>query len=369
MHVLIATPLYPPDLGRVAEYTKTLANTLRTHTKVSIVTYGKLPERIPEVSIHCVSKQLPRFVRLVRFTFLLWQIARNADLLLVSDGASVGIPSVIVSSLRRLPLIRNVQDDELWERTHGEEKKNTDLQWIRRLQSWVLQHADAIIVPTAFHRDFFATYTHIVAKRFHTIFSPPDPELCLPFSTNRNTHQLIITASVRRDQGLEALLDTLPLLKQEIPDLKLVIANDGPDLALFQAEIHARNLKEYVDLLGFTSQAERQYLLRSSGLFLSLHHDLSTSRELAEAFAAGIPCLVRKETYSTELARPDTTEVLESISTIELKDHIHAILSDKNKQTLLRASAQKFIAIEASWEMHSRKIQEVCQQLLSKHSV
>lgn len=369
MRVLIVTPLYPPDLGKVAEYTNILAKKLSTNHDVSIATYGNLPESIPKFSVYCISKQLPRFIRLTRFTFLLWRIARNADFLLVSDGASVGIPSVIVSILRSIPLIRNVQDDELWERTHGEEEKNTSLNWIRRLQSWVLKYADAIIVPTTFHRTFFTKFTQIAGKRFYIILPPSDPQLRLPFSIERNPHQLVITSSVRRNQRLEQLLDALPLLKEKIPDLKLIIANDGPDLASFQAEIHVRNLKGCVDLLGFTSQAERQYLLRTSGLFLSLRHDFATVRELNEAYSAGIPCLVSQETFASDLARPDTAKEIKDFSTSELVKDIEAILNDVNVQRVLSETGHQFILKEASWETHTQKLLAVCQQTLSHLSV
>lgn len=111
MRLLIATPLYPPDIAPLAVYTKELAKRLSASgTAVTIVAYGRLPETIPNVHIITVRKDRPVFVRLFTYTIALWKSIQDADMLMIENGASVELPAYIISFLTRTPIIFAVND-------------------------------------------------------------------------------------------------------------------------------------------------------------------------------------------------------------------------------------------------------------------
>jgi hypothetical protein len=113
MKVVIATPLYPPDVAEPAPYIKELAKRLengKSGNQITIITYGHIPEKIPGVEIITVSKQRPLFIRIVSFIFVLIKAIKNADVLFAENGASVELPVAIVSLLTRKPLIMHMGD-------------------------------------------------------------------------------------------------------------------------------------------------------------------------------------------------------------------------------------------------------------------
>lgn len=110
MKIVIATPLYPPEIAEPAPYVKELAKRLLKNHQVTIVIYGRLPEKVPGVSFVCVDKRQPLFLRLLHFTFALWKAALNADILYVENGASVELPAGIVALFTRRPLIIHIGD-------------------------------------------------------------------------------------------------------------------------------------------------------------------------------------------------------------------------------------------------------------------
>ncbi len=110
MNVVLATPLYPPDVEWPAPYIKELARRLSPAHSVTIVTYGEMPESIDGVEIISVSKRQPRMARLMAYTRALWRAARRADVIYAENGASVELPLVVVSFLSRTPILMHLGD-------------------------------------------------------------------------------------------------------------------------------------------------------------------------------------------------------------------------------------------------------------------
>ena len=59
MTLVLASPLYPPDLAEPAPYTKELARRLSTTHTVIVVAYGRLPEKVPGARNKTLKKPKP----------------------------------------------------------------------------------------------------------------------------------------------------------------------------------------------------------------------------------------------------------------------------------------------------------------------
>lgn len=117
MKILIVTPLFPPDTAPAAVYTKELASHLAQH-EVHILLYGNLPEAVPNCSVTTVSKKASSIVRLIHMTRALLKEAKNADVLLVQNGASVELPVFLFTLLAKKPIIFMESDGPALERTY-----------------------------------------------------------------------------------------------------------------------------------------------------------------------------------------------------------------------------------------------------------
>ncbi len=116
MKIVLATPLYPPDIAEPAPYIKELAKRLSTLHEVTIVTYGRLPEKIPGVSIVAVDKRQPIIPRLRAYWSALRRAAKDAHVVYAENGASVELPVFFISS----HLIFHIGD----KKAHGRTKHN-----------------------------------------------------------------------------------------------------------------------------------------------------------------------------------------------------------------------------------------------------
>lgn len=117
MKIVIATPLYPPEVGDPAPYVKELTKRLVENNEVIIVLYGHLPEKVFGASFVSVEKRHPLPLRLFRFTIALFRAAQKADMLYVENGASVELPAGIVALLTGKPLILHIGDNAAYNKS------------------------------------------------------------------------------------------------------------------------------------------------------------------------------------------------------------------------------------------------------------
>lgn len=95
MHIVIATPLFPPDVEESAVYVKALAQQLaRTHT-VSVVCFTPIPESIPLVTIHSIPKGLSHISRIRTFSKTLHVVSKDADILVIENGPSTEVAALL----------------------------------------------------------------------------------------------------------------------------------------------------------------------------------------------------------------------------------------------------------------------------------
>lgn len=112
MKIVIATPLYPPDVAEPAPYVKNLAGRLEDGHDVTIVLYGRLPETVPGVSFVSVNKQDLLPIRLARYLVALYRATRKADVLYVMNGPSVELIAGILTIFTRTPMFVHLGDDD-----------------------------------------------------------------------------------------------------------------------------------------------------------------------------------------------------------------------------------------------------------------
>lgn len=138
MRIILATPLYPPDVARPAPYVKELSKRLKEKHQVTIVAYGHLPEKVPGVRIVAVSKSRPLPMRLIAYTIALWRAARGADLIYAQNGTSVELPAGLVALFAGRPLVMCLGDTSAHERA-------TKSNYLKKIEHFALNRARAVV--------------------------------------------------------------------------------------------------------------------------------------------------------------------------------------------------------------------------------
>lgn len=376
MRILLITPLYPPDLGDQAIYIKELAIRLSKNASVELLTYGDYPEEIPEVKITTVSKRLPLIVRLGAFFLQLWQASQGTDIIYVSDGASVGLPALLLSWLRSAHLVRHFRTDERWERASVEDRfafseerylqeqcANLRARFIYWLQRSLLRRAAAVITSTPTHEA--SVKQALAASEPHQYFVPypPAKQLLLPFHASRSFPQIVSLSPLREHEGLEEALDAVAYLAPSHPHLRLILANDGPGKVALIDRAKKLCILDRVAILGTISAAEQQDLLRTSTIGLCLHSFASGVREIFEYYSHGVVCVAHEAHRHPRVIEHDRSGQLLSLHTSrELADYLDDLLHHPERCTQFRQEGTRLMKRESSWEAHEHALLKIFQE-------
>jgi hypothetical protein len=175
MRLLLATPLYPPDIAEPAPYVKELARRLGNIHEVTVLAYNHIPEAIPNVKITTVPKYSPLPIRLIRFALALLREGRKADFLYVQNGPSVELPLIFTAPFLRAQIILRLGDPAALKQT---EKRFSH----RILLKLAMSFSDKVII----HSERNPETKILVSKKkaVQDLASPPARPEILPFASD-----------------------------------------------------------------------------------------------------------------------------------------------------------------------------------------
>jgi glycosyltransferase involved in cell wall biosynthesis len=230
MKILLATGIYPPQIGGPAQYAKNLAEALRAQgNEVLVRTYE-------------LERKLPMGVRHLLFFFRsLWAMP-GTDLVIALDTFSVALPAVCAARLCGKKIIIRTGGDFLWEfyveRTGDlvlfkdfyatrRDELNFKEQLIFKLTRWTLQGVNGIIFSTQWQRDVFTSAYGLdmsksfVIENFYGERLPSDiPSMMNFLSSSRlfkgkNQERLSEAFQIVNKKGVLAVSDTVAVPHDE----------------------------------------------------------------------------------------------------------------------------------------------------------
>ncbi|MFH0853881.1 MAG: glycosyltransferase family 4 protein [bacterium] len=141
MKLIIATGIFPPDIGGPATYSKKIMEEFLKHGwDVKVLTYANLRECERESTrtegtaaeesfkVIRVSNAHNVFARYFLYTWNLYKLAKWADLIYAQGPVSEGLPAYIASKLAGKKFVLKVVGDPAWERFLAIKRENKNLE-------------------------------------------------------------------------------------------------------------------------------------------------------------------------------------------------------------------------------------------------
>ncbi|MFA5998213.1 MAG: glycosyltransferase family 4 protein [Candidatus Paceibacterota bacterium] len=366
MKIILATPVYPPEIGGPATYTKELATRLKSKHEIVIVAYASTSEIIPGTTLFVASKRRPLPLRLFKFTFDLFRAARGADVIYVQNAMAAGLPAAIVSRMRGIPLVLKFVGDEAWERASQERRTKKRLEeflaapeggWRTTLrmaiQGFVLRHTDIVTTPSAYLRDAIVRTYGIKNGRAVVNYNAAEKDIEAPFNATPISHQIVATARLVEWKGLDGIIRAVALLKKKYPDVRAVIAGDGPEEEKLKTLARELSVADHITFTGRVSRAETWHLRKSSEVYVlnstyeGLPHTALTS------FAARIPMVATDIPGTNEAVYNEESGLLVPAGDDQaLADAIARLFDDPALRTRLVEGAERILNEKFSWDTH-----------------
>lgn len=297
--LLIATPLYPPEIGGPATYTRILEEELPKYG------YHVEIEKFSEV------KHLPRGVRhIAYFGNLLLALFRN-DAIFALDPVSVGLPALLASRVLLKPLYVKVVGDYAWEQFQiknekvkgknfvtPEEFQKGRYDFLTEVRRWVSHYvtrsARAVIVPSNYLKKIVIAWGvpgNVIHVIYNSFKNPIIGETRDALRERLHFSGPVVLSAGRLVpwKGFAKLVESVPALLSEFPTLKLLIIGTGPEQTRILRSIEKYNLATSVTLLDSLPHKELMEHLKASDAFVLNTGYEGLSHILLEARSLGVP--------------------------------------------------------------------------------
>ncbi|HOG37382.1 MAG TPA: glycosyltransferase family 4 protein [Candidatus Paceibacterota bacterium] len=344
--LLIATGLFPPDIGGPATYSKILSVELpKRGILVKVLSFGEV-------------RHLPKLVRHLVYTWKVFRLAAKSEVIYAQDPVSVGLPVMVACALRCRPYFLKIVGDYAWEQ--GSQRFRvidlldvfsirTNYAWpvrvLKKIQLSVACRAKKVIVPSEYLKKIVSNWGTPLEK-IQVIYNAFEAPGILPGKVSLRQkldfNGPVITSVGRLVpwKGFPLLIDLIPELTVQFSGLKLFIIGEGPEREKLEKQIIDKKLTN-VFLIGRLPQSELLKYVKASDVFALNTSYEGFSHQLLEVMWCETPIVTTAVGGNVELIENGKTGFLVGHGNHnDLKEAIEKILSDHDLADRLAEAAK-----------------------------
>lgn len=347
MKIILATGIYPPEIGGPATYVSMLASALQKKGHdVTVIAYGK-PEKSLLWNVIGVDRSGGPIRRWMRYAQVLRKEAGSATMVEAFSSISAGIPCLLAGIPRAKKVLR-LGGDFFWERA-------TDRGDIRTLREWhasrplamklmlpLLRRFARIVYSTEYQRDLYEKLYNNLPRS--AIIENPIPH-CQKAVKRKNREtplKILFFARFVRFKNGESLIRAMA----SVSDALLTMVGQGPEESTYRKLIASLKLEARVVIRGPARGEEKERLFAEHDCCIFTGLTEMSPNGALEALAAGIPVLMTNETGLSQAMQKQMT-VLPMRSPREITAAIERL---RCEEPLDSSSIQK-TSILRTWDM------------------
>lgn len=336
MKLIIATGIYPPDIGGPATYSKLLHDELPSRgIDVSILSFGEV-------------RSYPKIVRHALFFAKALKRAWSADVIFAQDTVSVGFPALVAARILRKRFFVRVPGDYAWEQATQRfgvtdsiddfqtKKHNAQTEFLKSVQRFVVNGADVVITPSLYFKKLVSGWcknpdkVNAIYNGIELFKSTPSREEARNKLGIRSDELVLVSAGrLVPWKGFELLIKLIAEFKREGKLFRLFIVGGGPDQKKLETLIAERDVIDQVKLLGsIPRETLRDYLCASTAFVLNTGFE-SFSFQIVEAMRCGAPVVSTAIGNLPEIVESEKEGILVPYNDKEkLKGAINRVVTD-----------------------------------------
>lgn len=369
---LIASGIFPPEIGGPASYAKTLATRLAQNGPAVVITYSSVwhsakDKTLPFNVIRIWSKW-PKGIKHLIYFFRAAVQARQFDAVVALNAVSAGIPARLAARLFKRKFVVKIVGDSAWERAINNGKTSlllNDFQNSKRsglikllhtLQFQVCKGAHKIIVPSKYLARIVEGWG-IPADKITVIYNGTDfkPSVLNKEEARKKLKipgNIILSAGrLVPWKGFRMLIKIMPKLGEINQFFRLIIVGSGSDRPNLESMIKNMGLERKVTLVGKKSQSDlADYMAAADMAILNSGYE-GFSHQLLEFLASGVPVIASSAGGNKEVIRQgenglmvkynDEFNLIEAIRAIWTNDDLREKIILEGKKTVEQFSVER----------------------------
>jgi glycosyltransferase involved in cell wall biosynthesis len=278
------------------------------------------------------------FVRTFFYTVQL--VSREKfDLITTQDVLYSGLLGFVISKLKRLPLYVQLHGDYLDNERWFKSKVGSFNRIMNVIGKFILKRADHVRVVSQRLKEQVVAQHKLDENRVVSIPIGTDMSMFVP--PDSMTREPIIAFAQRlilEKQPMLFVAVTIEVM-QQFPEIRVVIAGDGPMKADMQSAYAATGLQDRVTFLGSVKQAELVSLYQSAKCYLHTADWEGWGMPMIEAMATGCPVVTTNTGCAGEV----------------VKDGENGFVTPINDKVALVHAVQTLLSDEVMWQRFSKR--------------
>jgi len=297
--ILIASGIYPPDIGGPATMLEALVNSLSNDFDIKVITYAVTNNSADEIVR--VNKS-GKFLKYPIYFLKMLKLSGQADILYVTDTYSVGYFAYLIKKLTGKKYIVRFAGDSAWEVAIAAgwvDEYITDFQNINydeRVEKLkvrrkkILVNADKVIAVSNFMAKV-AKMIGVHEKKINVIYNAVDFFPVPPKHEFPLNPILVYAGRLVAWKGVAMLIQAAGELKKNRPNIIFEILGDGPEEAKLKELAGNLKLGENVMFRGRVSEEDSHKIFARSTIFVLNTYYEGLPHSVLNAMRAGLPVI------------------------------------------------------------------------------
>ncbi len=219
-----------------------------------------------------------------------------------------------------------------------------------------LKNMDGCIAPSGRVEDLLKRYGVQIPIRviptgvdLHGMNGDAERDVRQELGIDKDAPVILTLSRIAAEKKINHILNVMPAIVEEFPNIKFVIAGDGPDVKVLKEQVERLTLEDYVLFVGNVDHGDVGNYYRMADLFVSASDTETQGLTYIEALAAGTPCVVYDTDYTENIFDNDVfgrtfvtqKEMLQEIIELLKKGH-NGIPQDLLQNKLQKISSEQF---------------------------
>jgi glycosyltransferase involved in cell wall biosynthesis len=312
--ILIATGIYPPDIGGPATILKAFINSLITQNfEIKVITYSdEVDEGETEKGeVYRIKRKQNVISRYFKYFWQMQKLARWADVIYVTDVYSVGYFAYLLKKLLGQKYIVRFAGDSAWETAVSKgwtkdyivdfqtKTYNHQIEKLKARRKEILVKADKVIAVSKFMAEI-AKKIGVNEDKIKVIYNSIDfiseesktgeiEKIKKKFGQDA---KIIVTACrLTSWKGVDGIIKMLPGLKEKVGNINFLVLGDGQELDNLKQLALGLDISDQVHFLGRIKHSQIMNYFQAADLFILNTNYEGLSHTLLEAMKAEVPII------------------------------------------------------------------------------
>ena len=318
-----------------------------------------------------LTKLLMFFLRSM-WLLILRTLRRRYDIIHVHSVPDFQVFSTLIPRLLGSRVILDIHDivPEFYASKFGVSERSLTFRLLLFIEKLSIAYSDHVIISNHLWRDKLIRRS-VRSEKCTVIINYPDTSIFFrrprTAAVNRN-FVLCYPGTLNRHQGVDLAIAAVALLREKVPNIKLLVIGDGPDRGKLKTAVKEQNLEDYVSISGFVPIEQVAESMANVDLGVvpkrkDSFGNQAFSTKIMEFMAMGVPVLASKTCIDNYYFSDRLVQFFEPGNVCDLAAKIMQMIQDPDRCDGLRANAAKFIELN-NWDVRRQEYLDLVDNLV-----